>query len=1143
MGVPVYRDIEHKTNSFFFTLPISEKGYLLGRFCGSFIILALIFTSVALGIITGSLLGPLFGTVKASQLGPIEAMYYIAPFFTLMVPNLLLSGAIFFALVALTRNIFSAYVGNVVLLVSYILTGTLLSNLDNRTMASLLDAFGLRAISNAARYWTIAEQNTLIVPFTGEFLYNRLIWLGVSLLLLAFTVYRFDFQRFLAENKGSARKKDKLSSKHITASVRLDQLPKVQQLFSTMGYLKQSFSLAWLEFSNAVKEVYFIAIMSAGVILMLVDAWYLDEISGTPSLPVTFLMLSIKNGNFFLFSFIIIIFYTGEMVYRDRSLRFANISDAFPVPNWMLYTSKFMAIVYVCVLLTTSIMLVGIFMQTIKGYFNYEFNLYFKELYLITLPYYIQLAALSFFIQLLINNKFAGYVGVVVFWLIQIGFQSANYDFNMVFYGNSPGYVYSDMNGYGHFVSAIASFHIYWLLAGLVLLLIGNLFWNRGIEGSFKERLRIARARLNTPMITGLTLALTGFAAMGGWVYYNTNILNKHVHYEKRLDTRADFEKAYHHLERVLQPKMTDVKFYADLFPEERRLQMRVLTTMTNKWERPIDTLYVNFSHKILYLKINNQALEPFYKDSIAFSQSSGEKGGFWWYLMPQTLHPGDTVIMEFAEEIAYRGFPNEGYGREVIFNGTFTSPSLGFGYSGNDISSDKEREKRGLPERQYSQPPQDDPWGLGNLLFNDDADYITYEAILSTSPDQTAISPGYLQKTWEENGRKYFHYKMDSEMDNLFNIVSARYAVAKDVWQGPQGQKVDIEIYHHHTHTYNVERFIASVKASMDYFNQHFTPYQYRQMRIMEFPRYASFAQSFPNTVPYSEAFGWIGDFSKPDNTDYCFFVTAHEVAHQWWGHQVTPSNTRGANQLSESLAEYSALMVLQKEYGKDAMQKFLKYSLDRYLAGRSGESKFEETLMQNDTRAYVWYYKGSLVMYALADYLGEENVNRALKNFLDTAAFRPKAPFATTGEFLPYLKAVTPDSLLYFVEDSWEKIALYENRITKASYKPLGQNDEYRVKLTVMSKKIYYDGKGEEIGKGTGKDLIEIGIFAEDVKNNKGMTVKNPLYLKKHWLGEGEHVLEFTIKGKPIRAGIDPYNKLIDRVTLDNVMSISEE
>ena len=296
-----------------------------------------------------------------------------------------------------------------------------------------------------------------------------------------------------------------------------------------------------------------------------------------------------------------------------------------------------------------------------------------------------------------------------------------------------------------------------------------------------------------------------------------------------------------------------------------------------------------------------------------------------------------------------------------------------------------------------------------------------------------------------------------------------------------------------------------------------------------------------FPNTVPYTESFGWVADYSDPDDTDYTFYVTAHEIAHQWWGHQVTPSFTRGANQISESMAEYSALMVLQHEYGKDCMQNRLKYSLDRYLRGRAGEDKFEETLLENDSRAYVWYDKGSLVLYALQDLIGEAQLNAAFKKFIDTAAFRQKPPFPTSNEWYSYIKESTPDSVKYFIEDAFEKIALYENRITKAEYKKM-EGEKYKVTIAVQTKKIYYDGLGKETGTGKTKDLIDIGIFAEDSKNDKGMKMRVPLYLKKHWLTPGEHTLEFVVEGKPVKAGIDPYNKLIDRVPDDNQKNVDE-
>jgi ABC-2 type transport system permease protein len=1145
MGVPIFRDKEHKTDNYFFSFPISENGYLLGRFLGSFIVLFFIFLSIHLGIFLGSTLGPVFGSIEAERVGAFNFMHYLQPTLLLLIPNLLFTGTIFFALVALTRNIFAAYAGGLLLFVAYLLSSELASDLEYKTLVDILDPFALNTMQNATKYWTVSEQNELLIPFAGNMMWNRILWVGFSLALLVTTLVRFDFRRFLA----GSPKKEKASKGEVTTSAVPVSLPKVAQQFTTGAYLQQMWQLAKMEFRNVVTDVYFIAIMGGAVIFLFIDNWFGNPTYGTPSLPLTYYMLETKDNNYVIFVFIIIIFYTGEMVAREKTLKFSNISDAFPVPNWLPYASKFLALAKICIVLATSVMVVGVINQALHGYFNFEFGMYFTELYLLTFPFYLQLAALAFIVHILVNQKFLGHFIVIAIWVGLIGLRIGGINYRMFHFGSTPDYIISSMNGFGHFMEGQFWFNLYWIGLSMLLLVIGNLFWNRGIETGLKNRLKMAKDRLRQPAVLGLVAAALVWAGAGSVVYYNISVLNNYRHVDTVRDAQAEFEKSYKHLERVLQPKIVDVKLYADLVPEERHLVARTVSLMTNKGNQPIDTLYINAPATLKSLKINGKELAPIYRDSLMtrhpVEDADGQPAvrGFAWYLLQPALAPGDTVEMEVLMETKPKGFANGGISREVVYNGTFVGGALpSFGYPGDMLNSDKERKKRDLPEKKYSQPPQDDEWGLNNLLFNDDADYITFEAFLSTAPDQIAISPGYLQREWEEGGKRYFHYRMDAEMDLFFNIVSARYEVARDVWKGPDGREIRIEIYYHPGHDRNLDRFISSVKASMDYFNKNFTPYQYDQMRILEFPRYASFAQSFPNTVPYSEAFGWVGDFSDPDNTDYAFYVTSHEVAHQWWGHQVTPSNTRGANQLSESLAEYSALMVMKNEYGENAMQKFLRYALDRYLVGRSYESKFEETLLNNDTRSYVWYQKGSMVMYALADYIGEEALNRGLKNFLDTAAFRPTGPFATTGEFLPYLYDVTPDSLKYYVEDSWEKICLYENRAMEASYEKLA-DDNYKVTMKVNTKKIYYDGLGKEISEGQGPDLIELGIFAEDTKNDQKMTVKAPLYLQKHWLAPGEHTLEFTVKEKPVRAGIDPYNKLIDRVSDDNLIRVEEK
>src|SRR5690606_1347447 len=246
-------------------------------------------------------------------------------------------------------------------------------------------------------------------------------------------------------------------------------------------------------------------------------------------------------------------------------------------------------------------------------------------------------------------------------------------------------------------------------------------------------------------------------------------------------------------------------------------------------------------------------------------------------------------------------------------------------------------------------------------------------------------------------------HYRMDAPILAFFSWLSADWAVARDSWRD-----VAIEVYHHPSHAYNVERMIEAAKAALEYFTTNFSPYQHRQVRILEFPRYATFAQSFPNTIPFSEGIGFIARMADPDDIDYVFYVTAHEIAHQWWAHQVIGANVQGATVTSETLAQYSALMVMEHEYGPDYMRRFLKYELDRYLAGRGGELIEELPLLRVENQPYIHYRKGSLVMYALKDYIGEDSLNAALRRYIERVAFQ-QPPYTTSAELLAEISAVT--------------------------------------------------------------------------------------------------------------------------------------
>lgn len=478
------------------------------------------------------------------------------------------------------------------------------------------------------------------------------------------------------------------------------------------------------------------------------------------------------------------------------------------------------------------------------------------------------------------------------------------------------------------------------------------------------------------------------------------------------------------------------------------------------------------------------------------------------------------------------KGFSRNGQPQAITYNGTFIHsydyfPTIG--YTGNSEVSDKnKRTKLGLPKKKELPNPESTE-GLDICYLGSDADWIMLETTIHTEKDQTALAPGYLEKEWEADGRKHFTYKMDAPMKNFYSVLSAKFETKKEKWNG-----INLEIYYHKGHEYNIDRMMQGMKDAIQYAGTNFTPYQYRHARIIEFPRYESFAQSFPNTIPYSEGIGFIADLRDSTDIDYIYYVTAHEIAHQWWGHQITPSSQKGGDMLCESMAQYTALMIMKHKYGADKMRKFLHFELDRYLRGRKSERDYENPLYKCANQQYIHYRKGSVVFYALQDYWGEENLNAALKKFTLANQYRFN-PYTNSIAFLDTLKRYTPDSLQYLYKDMFETITLYDNRATSAKSEKM-PDGKYKVTIEVEANKFLADSLGKESPLQM-NDYVDIGVLGDE---RNGEYTEKQLFLQKYKLKNGKNKFEVIVAEKPKKAGIDVYNKLIDRDSDDNVVAV---
>ncbi len=885
------------------------------------------------------------------------------------------------------------------------------------------------------------------------------------------------------------------------------------------------------EVRAVLRSVFFWVLLALAAALAIGNFFSLSQIYGTPVYPVTRTLIQVLSGSVTLSLMIIIVFYGADLIWRDRETRYQDILGASPAPSWTFVLAKMVAALMVVLIFLVETALVAILYQLANGYTILEPGLYvIGYLYDYGGLFYLAIV-LSLVVQILVPNKYVGMLVMVVYLIGLISLSNAGFEDPLYLYGATSSTPYSDMNGYDGLLGHANWYMLYWSCFAVMLGVIGYTLWNRGPLEKLRVRLGKIGANLTRPAAAILSVAGFGFVVLLAFIYYNTHVVNEYLTQDDNRAFAADYERKYEHLRNQPVPRFTDVEMEIDLYPESKAFVVRGMHILENKTDQEIRRMPVGFGFQTQLDALEIEGAELIEADT---------RFNVHQYEFDPPLMPGERRRMTFEVSRTPRGFkhgnvvPSLLGGGGVFGNGTFVnsmalSPYLGF--NDNAMLTDRnERWREGLePVRRAADLDDESQWGIG---FRADSDWVSFKATVTTSADQIAIAPGYLIDESTQGDRRRFVYEMDAPMQNYFAVLSARYASRIENHNG-----VQLAVFYHPDHDWNVDRIIESLRDSISYFSETYSPYQYRQMRVLEFPAYDTFAQSFPNTVPWSENIGFIADLTDPEDIDYVYYVGAHEVAHQWWAHQVSAASVQGQSAIIETLAQYSALMLMERAFGPHIMRRFLKYELDNYLSSRGGEAIEELPLYRVEGQGYIHYRKGSIVMYALKDYMGQEAVDAALRNFVAESQYKTD-PYPRSRDLIRHLReqAVSEEHQA-LITDLFERITLWDLKVDEARVVPRSDG-RFDVSIDVSAGKFEADGFGAQTE--VPLDLpVDIGIFAEhpdDVTEGD----EHVILLEKHRLRTGEVTLEFVVDREPSHVGIDPYSKLIDRNTDDNLEAL---
>jgi len=1081
VGASIHRDYQFSVHSILYSYPVRKEAYLLGKFLSSLLIIIFIATAMGLGLILASQLPNL----HPGRVGAFSVSGYLQAYLLYTIPNLFVFATFIFTAVALSRSAYTGYATALLILLGQLIIGKIFEG--NNYLLALFDPFGQDTVSYITQYWTLTEQNARPVPLATVGFLNRTIWLSLAGIVFAVAHAKFGLTEYPAVTfTRSRRKKKPTTSGPETVEVRHQA---VSFRFAPTHWVMTCLVLSAIHFRQIVRSSLFVLIVLATTMAVVLSLARVTNTREVVLLPVTGIVLSIP-AFFFTGAIILLTFvYGGMLVHRERATGMNHLIDTSPTPDWVFWLAKLLALLTMQCLLLLTLMTVGVLLQLYNGYYQIEVGLYFFYLFVLTFPTLAIWAFVALFVHTMLPNMYLGIFVLLLGWmgvssLPAIGISTRLLLFNPTFFER-----HSAFNGYGDLVAPYLLVKLYWFVLGLLLLAGTSLLWNRGVAQTISERLAKAKTRLAQRSAQVVIVCLVSVGSVLGFVIFREEQKIQATSNGVRTRAFKAFEEKYCRYARSTQPKITRVRINLNIYPEVRRFESTGSYVLVNQSPTTINTLLIkNGFDEITKIDLD-RPYEIVSEDTyIRFSVLKLSTG----------LLPGDSLTLRFA----VKSKPNTLFEKnsDVLRNGTFLKqdifPRIGY----------------------FLDPPLDPMDGLARETNYQtaDADRVDFAATLSTSADQIAVAPGKLQKEWRKNGRRFFAYKTPRKIKYSVGFLSGRYIISRFKENG-----VELEVYHHPTHSYNLGSLTKGIKASLTYNTTYFGPYPYESIRLVEFPRSeGTYATAYTNCIPVSEVRFIANPKKDTTKTNLAFYTPAHELTHQWWGGQVMPAAAHGATMIVESITEYVTLKIYERQFGRQKALAFLKLQRERYLEGRTNEGEKEPPLVRVEPhQQYLAYGKGEIAFNAVSHYLGEEKLNGMLADFLNT--YRHKGPpYPTSIDLVERLKKDTPNSLQYLLKDNFETVTFYDHKIDKATVTS-NPDGTFRVKTNFTVRKSS-DGVDQLLS-----DYVEVGFFSEEGKL---------LALDVHKVMHTSNVITVLVKKQPIKVVIDPNLLTLDKDLANN-------
>jgi len=1096
------RDQIHKMEEVVFTSSVDRYVYFFTRLLGLIIVTFTLLVLTAVGMAIGSMF-------LAQELkGDFQFSYYLYPLLVYGLPNVLFSAGLVFCTAMLTKNVRAIYATGVLLYILYMLASIFgnspllaTSNFkvdDPSIVPYLMDPFGLTSFFGGTKNWSDVQRNKLLFPLHGSFLANRIVWCSLITLIITVSYKFFNFR--LKRIIPSKQKSNEQKQVKFTTLRNFDVFPR-----GSAYHLSAFNSQFKIELISLFKHIPLMVMLMLWVLLFGIELkdHLFNGPYGIKVYPSTGIIIeeirSIK------FSLILIIFYAAELVSREKMVNIQSLIYATPIKNVVLWAAKCTTLFVLVLTLVTLNMAIGITLQVSNGYFDLELPKYFALYYYSAFPLFL-FVVLIVFVQSLSSNKYLGMVLSMMVTFVFVFAPRFGIEHYLLRYADVPMLQYSNFNGFGHYGKAFKWHMLYWSgLAGLLAALTIGM-WQGFQNSTFLKRISGLGKQLKGAKIIVLVAAML-YIGSGAYIYWQSNVLGNYKSEKQQVEWRIGYEQRYKKL-ALPQPIIKKVKTAVSLYPDQDKYEVKGFYLLKNESVLPISKLWISMNPAVSSFQVSVPGIVQINLD---------EKYKQQFITLKKPLAPGEQLKMDFLLTVVNNGFMPFDSENSISANGSYIELEKfvpHFGYAANfEVTDEMEREKAGLPVR--------------NITASADRNYhlIDLETEVSVPQGQQVVTVGTLQKTWNVGGRSYFSYKTADPIEFMFALSAAAYTIKTEVYKG-----ITLKFYYLEGQEYNLKAMVKAIKDAIDYGSSNFSNYGLKQFVMAEIPQYPGAATAYPGVIFNAEQISFMGNFSNRNEINQSYAITAHEVSHQWWANQISPSAMPGSPVLTESLAKYTEAVVAEKAFGKMYLRQYLKDDNHLYFANKDRNGK-ELPLSKAVDQTYVYYQKGGLVLYGIKEAIGENKMNAALGRLLLDYRFPNQKPdvHALMNELM---KDASPQQVK-LIKDGFERVVSYAMKVKLLSCKFLAKG-KYSLTVEVTAAQME-DGSN----KVTVPDLnIDIAVFKEN--EERWNSSSKPIYLKKHHFSKARTIITVEVNEKPKAVAIDPFAYYLDEDLVDNVAQI---